>query len=216
MMKKEKLLLYAITDSGCIGERGFFEEAENALRGGVTILQLREKNLSTEELTEKAKKLKAVCRKYNVPLIVNDDVQAAIDSGADGVHVGADDMNVSEIRRLAGDNFIIGATAKTPEQAVNAQNSGADYLGCGAMFTSSTKQNAKPMTIETLKQITSAVTIPVVAIGGLTYENIDIIKGSGVSGAAVVSAVFAEKDVRSAAEKLKQKIGEILNVPQTV
>lgn len=216
MMKKEKLLLYAITDSGCIGERGFFEEAENALRGGVTILQLREKNLSTEELTEKAKKLKAVCRKYNVPLIVNDDVQAAIDSGADGVHVGADDMNVSEIRRLAGDNFIIGATAKTPEQAVNAQNSGADYLGCGAMFTSSTKQNAKPMTIETLKQITSAVTIPVVAIGGLTYENIDIIKGSGVSGAAVVSAVFAEKDVRSAAEKLKQKTGEILNVPQTV
>lgn len=215
-MKKEILLLYAITDSGCIGARDFYEEAENALKGGVTILQLREKNLTTEELTEKAKKLKAVCRKYNVPLIVNDDVQAAIDSGADGVHVGADDMNVSEIRRLAGDNFIIGATAKTVEQAVSAQKQGADYLGCGALFTSSTKQNAKPMTAETLRQITSEVTIPVVAIGGLTYDNIDVIKDSGVSGAAVVSAIFAENDVKTAAEKLKRKIGEILDVPQTV
>lgn len=215
-MKKEKLLLYAITDSGCIGERDFYEEAENALKGGVTILQLREKNLTTEELTEKAKKLKAVCRKYNVPLIVNDDVQAAIDSGADGVHVGADDMNVSEIRRLAGDNFIIGATAKTVEQAVSAQKQGADYLGCGALFTSFTKKNAKPMTAEMLRQITSEVTIPVVAIGGLTYDNIDVIKDSGVSGAAVVSAIFADDDVKTAAEKLKKKIGEILDVPQTV
>lgn len=215
-MKKEKLLLYAITDSGCIGERDFYEEVENALRGGVTILQLREKNLTTPQLTEKARKVKAICRKYNVPLIVNDDVQAAIDSGADGVHVGADDTDVAQIRRLAGNDFIIGATAKTVEQAANAQNSGADYLGCGALFTSSTKKNAKPMTIETLKKITSEVTIPVVAIGGLTYENIDIIKDSGVSGAAVVSAIFAEKDVKIAAEKLKLKIGESLDVPQTV
>ncbi len=210
-MDKNTLLLYAITDSGCIGGRDFFEEAENALKGGVTILQLREKGLSEDELTAKAKRLKAVCRKYNVPLIVNDSVRAAIESGADGVHVGADDMNVAEIRRIAGDGFIIGATAKTPEQAMNAQANGADYLGCGALFTSSTKQDAKPMTVDTLKKITSSVSIPVVAIGGLTYENIGIIKGSGVSGAAVVSAVFAEDDIKAAAEKIKKKLSGILN-----
>ena len=209
-MDKRNLLLYAITDSGCIGNRDFYEEAENALKGGVTILQLREKNIPTKELTEKALKLKAICRKYNVPLIVNDDVRAAIDSSADGVHVGADDMDVAKIRKLAGDNFIIGATAKTVEQAKNAQAQGADYLGCGALFASSTKQSAKPMTPDTLKQITSTVTIPVVAIGGLTYDNIDIISGCGVSGAAVVSAVFAKDDVKNAAEMLKEKIKKLI------
>ena len=116
-MNKDKLLLYAITDSECIGDRDFYEEVENALRGGVTVLQLREKHLTTEQLTEKAGKLKKICQKYNVPLIVNDNVRAAIDSGADGVHVGADDMNVAEIRKIAGSGFIIGATAKTLEQA---------------------------------------------------------------------------------------------------
>lgn len=205
-INKENLLLYAITDSSCIGERDFFAEIENALKGGVTILQLREKNISTDQLTQKAKKLKEICSKYKVPLIVNDDVKAAIDSGADGVHVGAEDMNVSEIRKIAGDNFIIGATAKTPEQAKNAQAQGADYLGCGALFPSSTKSNAKPMSIETLREITSLVSIPVVAIGGLTYDNIDVIKNSGAAGAAVVSAVFVEKDVKSAAKRLKNKL----------
>lgn len=215
-MNKDSLLLYAITDSGCIGGRDFFEEAEKALKGGVTILQLREKDIDTEELTQKAKKLKAVCQKYSVPLIVNDNVQAAINSGADGVHVGADDMDVSEIRRLAGNDFIIGATAKTLEQALAAEKQGADYLGCGALFTSSTKKNAKPMKLETLKEITSTVHIPVVAIGGLSFDNIDIIKDSGVSGAAVVSAIFAQEDVKNSAEIIKEKIGEILNVPETV
>ena len=175
------------------------EEAENALKGGVTILQLREKNIPTKELTEKALKLKAICRKYNVPLIVNDDVRAAIDSSADGVHVGADDMDVAKIRKLAG-----------VEEARIAQAQGADYLGCGALFASSTKQSAKPMTPDTLKQITSTVTIPVVAIGGLTYDNIDIISGCGVSGAAVVSAVFAQDDVKNAAEMLKEKIKKLI------
>ena len=215
-MIKEKLLLYAITDSSCIGNRDFYEEIEKALKGGVTILQLREKGLSTSELTEKAKKVKAVCQRYNVPLIINDDVTAAIDSGADGVHVGADDMNVSEIRRMAGDDFMIGATAKTVEQALSAQSQGADYLGCGALFASSTKKNAKPMTAEMLREIISSVTIPVVAIGGLTYDNIDIIKGSGAAGAAFVSAVFAQTDTEAAAEKLKAKMEEIINVSQTL
>ena len=215
-MNKESLLLYAITDPSCIGERDFFCEVENALKGGVTVLQLREKNLTTDELIVRAKKLKPICQKYNVPLIVNDNVQAAIESGADGVHVGADDMDVSEIRRIAGDSFIIGATAKTLEQAIIAQLQGADYLGCGALFTSFTKQNAKPMTVDTLKEITYEVSIPVVAIGGLTYDNIDIIKDCGVSGAAVVSAVFAEEDIKTAADKLKKKIRRILNVSETI
>ncbi len=215
-MNKDKLLLYAITDSECIGDRDFYEEVENALRGGVTVLQLREKHLTTEQLTEKAGKLKKICQKYNVPLIVNDNVRAAIDSGADGVHVGADDMNVAEIRKIAGSGFIIGATAKTLEQAKKAQANGADYLGCGALFPSPTKSSAVPMSIKTLQEITSAVNIPVVAIGGLNYDNIEIIKNSGVSGAAVVSAVFAEDDVKAAAEKLKKKIGVILDVSQTI
>ncbi len=205
-MDRNCLFLYAITDSGCIGQRDFYEEVEKALQGGVTILQFREKNLSTEQLTEKARKLKDICRKYNVPLIINDNVQAAIDSGADGVHVGADDMDVSAVRTITGSDFIIGATAKTPEQAKNAQIQGADYLGCGALFTSPTKHNTRPMSIETLKEITSLVQIPVVAIGGLTYDNIDIVRGSGIAGAAVISAVFAAQDVKSAAEKLRAKL----------
>ena len=176
------------------------------------------RKISTDDrfLTEKAKKVKAVCQRYNVPLIINDDVTAAIDSGADGVHVGADDMNVSEIRRMAGDDFIIGATAKTVEQALSAQSQGAGYLGCGALFASSTKKNAKPMTAEMLREIISSVTIPVVAIGGLTYDNIDIIKGSGAAGAAFVSAVFAQTDTEATAEKLKAKMEEVINVSQTL
>ncbi len=209
-MKKETLLLYAITDSGCIGNRDFYAEVENALKGGVTILQLREKNLSAQQLTEKARKLKTICHSYHVPLIVNDDVQAAIESGADGVHVGAEDMDVARIRRMAGEGFIIGATAKTLEQAKKAEKDGADYLGCGALFASVTKQNARPMTIETLIAITEAVHIPVVAIGGLTYDNLSVIQNSGVSGAAMVSAVFAADDVRAAAAMLKERLQGII------
>ena len=209
-LQKEKFLLYAITDKDCIGDRDFYREIENVLAGGVTILQLREKNSDTETLIAEAVKVKELCKKYNVPLIINDDVEAAIKSGADGVHVGAEDMAVAEIRNKVGSDIIIGATAKTVEQAKKAEAAGADYLGCGALFTSPTKKNAKPMTIDTLKEITSSVDIPVVAIGGLTYDNINIIENSGVSGAAVVSAVFAEEDVKSAASRLRQKIRVLL------
>ena len=209
-LQKENFLLYAITDKDCIGDRDFYREIENVLAGGVTILQLREKNSDTETLIAEAVKVKELCKKYNVPLIINDDVEAAIKSGADGVHVGAEDMAVAEIRNKVGSDIIIGATAKTVEQAKKAEAAGADYLGCGALFTSPTKKNAKPMTIDTLKEITSSVDIPVVAIGGLTYDNINIIENSGVSGAAVVSAVFAEEDVKSAASRLRQKIRVLL------
>ncbi len=210
-MDKQSLFLYAITDSGCIGERDFDREIENALQGGVTILQLREKGLTTQELTEKAIRLKGICEKFHVPLIVNDDVEAALRSGADGVHVGAEDMSVARIRELAGKDFIIGATAKTLEQARNAQEQGADYLGCGALFTSPTKKDARPMTPKVLQTITASVDIPVVAIGGLTFDNIGILKNSGVSGAAVVSAVFAEDDVKAAAARLKERLRDVLS-----
>ncbi|MBQ8134656.1 MAG: thiamine phosphate synthase, partial [Clostridia bacterium] len=152
-----------------------------------------------------------ICKKYNVPLIINDDVEAAIKSGADGVHVGAQDMAVAEIRKKASADFIIGATAKTVEQAKTAEARGADYLGVGAVFPSPTKRNAVRITAEQLKEISSAVSIPVVAIGGLTYNNIDIIENSGVSGAAVISAVFGVQDVKTAAEKLKEKLRNLLN-----
>ena len=210
-LQKENLLLYAITDRDCIGDRDFYREIENALAGGVTILQLREKNSDTESLIAEAAKVKEICKKYNVPLIINDDVEAAIKSGADGVHVGAKDMAVAEIRKKAGADFIIGATAKTVEQAKTAEARGADYLGVGAVFPSPTKRNAVRITAEQLKEISSAVSIPVVAIGGLTYNNIDIIENSGVSGAAVISAVFGVQDVKTAAEKLKEKLRNLLN-----
>ena len=209
-LQKENFLLYAITDKDCIGDRDFYREIENVLAGGVTIQKKKEKNSDTETLIAEAVKVKELCKKYNVPLIINDDVEAAIKSGADGVHVGAEDMAVAEIRNKVGSDIIIGATAKTVEQAKKAEAAGADYLGCGALFTSPTKKNAKPMTIDTLKEITSSVDIPVVAIGGLTYDNINIIENSGVSGAAVVSAVFAEEDVKSAASRLRQKIRVLL------
>lgn len=210
-LQKENLLLYAITDRECIGDRDFYREIENALAGGVTILQLREKNSDTEALIAEAAKIKVICKKYNVPLIINDDVEAAVKSGADGVHVGAEDMTVAEIRKKVGADFIIGATAKTVEQAKAAETGGADYLGVGAVFPSPTKKNAVRITAEQLKEISSAVSIPVVAIGGLTYDNIDIIANSGVSGAAVISAVFGAQDIKAAAEKLKKKLTKLLN-----
>ncbi len=210
-LQKENLLLYAITDRECIGDRDFYREIENALASGVTILQLREKNSDTEALIAEAAKIKEICKKYNVPLIINDDVEAAVKSGADGVHVGAEDMTVAEIRKKVGADFIIGATAKTVEQAKAAETGGADYLGVGAVFPSPTKKNAVRITAEQLKEISSAVSIPVVAIGGLTYDNIDIIANSGVSGAAVISAVFGAQDIKAAAEKLKKKLTKLLN-----
>lgn len=209
-LRKDDLLLYAITDRTVIGNRDFYYEIEMALEGGVTILQLREKNLDTDNLAEIAEKVKKICIKYDVPLIINDNLQAALKSGADGIHVGAEDISVEEIRRLTHKDFIIGATAKTIEQARLAESNGADYLGVGAVFPSPTKTNAKRITTDDLKSITQTVNIPVVAIGGITYENIHTLKNCGISGIAVISALFAENDVKDSAEKLKNKIGKIV------
>lgn len=211
MMKfqREMLRLYGITDRSFIGKQTLCEQIEDALLGGVTILQLREKNLSDELFIEEAVMVREICHRYGVPLIINDNVEVALKSGADGVHVGITDAPVAEIRKIAP-NLIIGATAKTVEQAVSAERAGADYLGVGALFPSPTKQNAIRITKKELKTICDSVHIPVVAIGGITLENLPTLSGGGMAGIAVVSALFGAKDVRVAAERLKICVGEVL------
>ncbi len=209
-LEKDMLRLYAITDRGCLRGRDLAQQVEAAITGGVTCIQLREKNVSYEELVREAAALKKVCEKYGVPLIVNDDWKAAIESGADGVHVGIEDAPVAEIRKAAGRDFIIGATAKTVEQAKAAEAAGADYLGVGAVFPSPTKTNAVRITPEQLRSICAAVSIPAAAIGGITRENLSEIAGCGQAGIAVVSAIFAPDDVKAAAEELLAAVNKCL------
>lgn len=204
------LLLYAVTDRAWVGKKTLLEQIEEVLRGGVTLLQLREKNLPEEEFLKEAIQVKELCHRYNVPLIINDNVDVAEKSGADGVHVGIEDAPVGEIRRRMGPDFIIGATAKTVEQAVFAERSGADYLGVGAVYPSPTKKNAIRITKEQLLEICSAVSIPAVAIGGITAENLPPLAGSGIAGAAVVSAVFGAENPETAARQLKEILKTIV------
>ena len=204
----EMLTLYAITDRGCLRGRDLAEQVELALQGGVTCVQLRDKELDTDELVQEARVLAEICHRYGAPLIINDDYRAAMLSGADGVHVGIEDASVSEIRRIAGEELIIGATAKTVEQARAAQKMGADYLGVGAVFPSPTKKNAIRITPDDLRAITASVKIPVTAIGGITADNVKEISGCGHRGIAVVSAVFAADDVKAAAELLRRRAEE--------
>lgn len=203
-IERKNLLLYAVTDRNCLHGISLEDAVEQAILGGATCIQLREKAVDEDELINEAKKLIEVCHRYNVPFIINDDYEAALKCGADGVHVGIEDAPVAEIRRIAGKNFIIGATAKTIEQARLAESSGADYLGVGAVFPSPTKKNALRITPELLKEICGSVSIPAVAIGGITAENVKAIAGCGQSGIAVVSALFGAEDVRAAAEKLTE------------
>lgn len=205
-LEKDRLLLYAVTDRSWTGKQSLYEQIEEALKGGVTMVQLREKQLSEDELVAEAIQIKELCHRYEVPLIINDNVDAALKSGADGVHVGIEDAPVSEIRRRAGDDFIIGATAKTTEQAKAAEAAGADYLGVGAVFPSPTKKNAIRITPQDLREICGSVAIPAVAIGGITGDNVSEIKGGGMAGVAVVSAIFAAQDIQKAAAELKRKV----------
>lgn len=207
----DKLRLYAVTDRTWLGKESLEEAVEAALRGGVTILQLREKQAPYEELVKTAMRLKPLCRRYGVPLIINDDVEAALEADADGVHVGQEDMAVAEARRILGPEKIIGASAHNREEALEAQRQGADYLGSGAVFGSSTKKDATTLSREELTAVCRAVSIPVAAIGGITEENCLELAGTGVSGIAVVSALFAAADKEEAAARLRalaEKIAE--------
>lgn len=199
---KKILKLYAVTDRTHLNGKTLAEAVELAIQGGVTCVQLREKNISYNEYISKAVEIREICHKYNVPLIINDNYRVALASGADGVHVGIEDTAVSEIRKNVGDNFIIGATAKTIEQAQKAQKDGADYLGVGAVFPSPTKTNAIRITPEKLTEICKSISIPVVAIGGINLENVHLIKNCGQSGIAVVSALFSQDDIKESAERL--------------
>lgn len=201
---KDMLLLYAVTDRSEDTTETLYEQVKAALDGGVTMVQLREKNIDEESLVKEALEIKKLCHSYNVPLIINDNVEAAIKSGADGVHVGIEDMPVAEIRKRVGRDFIIGATAKTVEQAKAAERAGADYLGVGAVFPSPTKINAIRITNEQLKEIALSVKIPIVAIGGINLENVLELRNSGVNGIAVVSAIFSADDIEVATVKLRE------------
>lgn len=205
----DKIRLYGVTDRTWLGKMSLEAAVEEALRGGVTMLQLREKHAGHEELVNMALRLKPLCRRYGVPLIINDDVQAALEADADGVHVGQDDMAVTEARRILGEDKIVGASAHNREEAALAERQGADYLGSGAVFGSSTKTDATVLSREELTAICRTVSIPVAAIGGITEENGMELAGTGVSGIAVVSGIFAAKDIEQAAARLRALAEEI-------
>jgi len=207
---EEMLLLYAVTDRRWVGRQTLYEQIEEALQGGVTMVQLREKKLPKDEFLEEAVRVAGLCHKYNVPLIINDDVDVALKSGADGVHVGMEDVPVSEIRRIVSGDFIIGATCKTVEQAIAAEQAGADYMGVGAVFPSPTKKNAVRITKEKLMEICSSVSIPAVAIGGIGYDNISKLTGGGMDGFAVVSAIFAAENIQRSTKQLKTNAKEVI------
>lgn len=207
--RPEMLKLYAVTDRSCLRGRDLESSVEQAILGGATMIQLREKNVTTDQLAETARGLLRICRRYGVPLIINDDWKAAVMSGADGVHVGAEDDPVAEIRRNVPPEMIVGATAKTVDQARRAEAEGADYLGTGAVFPSPTKSAAIRITPAQLREICGSVNIPVAAIGGITAENVGEIKGCGQRGIAVVSAVFGADDIKAAAERMLTAMGEL-------
>lgn len=207
---RSDLLLYAVTDRSWLNGREMKDVIKESLEGGVTFLQLREKKISREDFLEEAREIKKLCNEYNVPFIVNDDVEIALMTDADGVHVGQSDMEAGLVRERLGEDKIIGVSARTVEQAVLAEQRGADYLGVGAVFGTSTKDDAKKLDIKTVKEICAAVSIPVVAIGGVSLENIRELEGSGVCGAAVVSAIYAQPDIRKAAKELKEELRRVL------
>ncbi len=200
---KHSLRLYAVTDRAWVGRQTLCQQVEAALQGGVTCVQLREKHLDRDAFLAEARQICALCRQYGVPFIVNDDLDIALACGADGVHVGQDDMPAAEVRRRAGRRLIVGVSAHTPEEARQAEAAGADYLGAGAVFGSATKTDASLLTPAGLQAVCAAVHIPVVAIGGVNARNILQLQGSGAAGAAVVSGIFGAPDITAACRALR-------------
>lgn len=204
-------MVYAVTDRAWIGKMSLCEQVEAALKGGATMVQMREKSLTNDtvqDYLEEARSLRALTERYKVPLIIDDNIKLALLCGADGVHVGQNDMDAAQARALLGSDKILGVTAKTVEQALKAQEQGADYLGSGAVFGTSTKADALPMTMERLGEICRSVSIPVVAIGGICLKNIGKLKGSGAAGAAVVSGIFGAEDIEGTVRQMREMVGE--------
>ena len=200
---KEDLLLYAVTDRHWLKDETLENQVEKALQGGATFLQLREKSLDDDIFLAEAKEIQKLCKKYQVPFVINDNVDIALAIDADGVHVGQSDMEALDVRKRLGPDKIIGVSAQNVQQALLAQKHGADYLGVGAVFPTGSKDDAEDVSFETLKAICQAVDIPVIAIGGITKENVSELKGSGICGIAVISAIFAQKDIKAATKELK-------------
>lgn len=209
-LTKDMMRLYAVTDRSWLRGQTLFEQVEQALIGGATLVQLREKELDEEAFLREAVDMAKLCHRYGVPLLINDNVEIARRCGADGVHVGQNDMEAASVRSVLGSEMIVGVTAKTVEQAIRAQEAGANYLGSGAVFGSSTKLNAKPMTKELLKSICHAVSIPVVAIGGINRDNILELAGTDISGVAVVSGIFAAANIEAECRHLRSVVKRII------
>lgn len=208
--EKEDLLLYAVTDRSWLNGETLYAQTEKALKGGVTFVQLREKNLDEQTFLEEAKEIQKLCAKYHVPFVINDNVEIAAQIGADGVHVGQSDMEAGDVRKRLGPDKIIGVSAQTVEQALKAQECGADYLGVGAVFPTGSKADAVEVSHDTVRSIAEAVDIPVIAIGGITKDNVSELEGTGICGIAVISAVFAQKDIEAATRLLRERTEEVV------
>ena len=207
---KEMMLLYAVTDRAWTGRQTLMEQVEDALKGGATCVQLREKELDEETFLQEAMEMKALCEKYQVPFFVNDNVEIAVKCKADGIHVGQEDMAAAKVRQQVGDEMMIGVSVHSVEEALEAVKNGADCLGVGAMFSTSTKTDADVLPKEVLKEICDAVDIPVVAIGGISKENMTELKGTGVDGVALVSAIFAAEDIANECRLLHSLSAEMV------
>lgn len=212
---KKSLLLYAVTDRAWLGKNFCCETLSDAvlqaIEGGATLIQLREKELSEKEFLDEAFSIKKICSSKKIPLIINDNVKIAKATDACGVHIGQSDMELKEARKILGADKIIGVSCQTVEQALQAEKNGADYLGVGAIFSTSTKTDADNVSISTLKEICRAVKIPVVAIGGISLQNMSQLKGSGIAGVSVISAIFAQQDIRSATKELKSLAEKLID-----
>ena len=208
---KKAMLLYAVTDRAWVGKQSLYEQVECALKGGATCVQLREKELDDEAFLNEAMEISALCRKYGVPFFINDNVEIAIKCRADGIHVGQEDMEASKVRERVGNDMMIGVSVHSVEEALEAVKNGADCLGVGAMFSTSTKTDVNVMPKETLRDICAAVNIPVVAIGGIGKSNISQLAGTGVNGVALVSAIFAADDIESECRLLRKLSEEMVN-----
>lgn len=210
-MKKEDLLLYGITDRYWLNGRRLADDVELALKGGTTMLQLREKDLDEENFYKEAVEIKSLCERYKIPFIINDNVQLAVKVGADGVHVGQNDMVAQDVRALIGPDKILGVSTQTVEEAILAEKMGADYLGVGAVFPTGSKDDCWVLSHELCRDICSAVKIPVVAIGGITKDNIKMLKGLGFAGISVISAIFAQKNIEEACRTLHAETSAMLD-----
>lgn len=208
---KKDLLLYAVTDRHWLKGETLYSQVEKAIKGGATFIQLREKNLDDESFLQEAKEIQQLCKEYSVPFVINDNVEIAKEINADGVHVGQSDMEAGNVREILGNDKIIGVSAQTVEQAILAEKHGADYLGVGAVFKTGSKDDAEEVSHEELERICKAVSIPVIAIGGITRENVKELSGRGIVGIAVISAIFGQKNIEQATKELRAETLKMVN-----